>query len=310
MSLYRGGIVPDGLDEDFGPTHPASDRQAADNGDVLVLRRLSRRARYYDDDGGAKKIGLLLDVETTGRRHGVDRIIELAAIPFEFSRDGRIFSVGDCLTQLEDPGIPIPQEITNLTGISDEDVRGRAIDPSAFEVLARPASLVIAHNAAFDRPFVEARLPLFEALPWACSCTQVPWRRYGIRCAKLECLAHRFGFYFDGHRGETDCLATLELLASRLPGTAKTVLSALLESARRRTIRVWATNSPFVKKDLLRARGYTWPGDGGNPRAWYIDVDEDTVQEEMEFLWGEIYHRRIDLPTATIDCFNRFSNRA
>jgi hypothetical protein len=30
----------------------------------------------------------------------------------------------------------------------------------------------------------------------------------------------------------------------------------------------------------------------------------------LEFLWGEVYERRIVLPTATIDCFNRFSHRA
>lgn len=41
-----------------------------------------------------------------------------------------------------------------------------------------------------------------------------------------------------------------------------------------------------------------------------IDVDERAVQGEMEFLWGEVYRRRVELPTATIDCFKRFSDRA
>jgi DNA polymerase III subunit epsilon len=186
--------VPDHLDVDDGLPHPAAVREATDTDDVLVLRRLPRRRRYSVDDGSSKKIGLLVDVETTGKRYGLDRIIELAAVPFEFSRDGRIFAVGECLTQLEDPGIPIPEEVTDLTGISDEDVRGRSIDPSAFESLAQSASLVVAHNAVFDRPFIEDRVPVFATLPWACSCTQVPWKRHGIRCAKLECLAHRFGF--------------------------------------------------------------------------------------------------------------------
>jgi hypothetical protein len=39
------------------------------------------------------------------------------------------------------------------------------------------------------------------------------------------------------------------------------------------------------------------------------DLVEDAVQEEMDYLWDEIYHDRVDLPTTTIDCFNRCSNR-
>jgi hypothetical protein len=46
------------------------------------------------------------------------------------------------------------------------------------------------------------------------------------------------------------------------------------------------------------------PGRSANP-----DVVEDAVQEEMDYLWDEIYHYCVDLPTTTIDCSNRFSNR-
>lgn len=281
--------MTNGLDGEFGPTDNVDDRPispAVDGDGFKVLRRLTRRDRFSEDDG-PKKLGLLLDVETTGKRPDVDRIIELAAVPFEFSRDGRTFAVRPGLAQLEDPGVPIPGKITDLTGITDDDVRGRSIDPAAIESLARSASLVIAHNAAFDRPFVEARLPFFEALPWACSCAEVPWKRFGFGCAKLGCLALRLGFYFDGHRGETDCLATLELLASDLPRTAQTALGTLLETARKKTVRVWATNSPFDKKALLKARGYAWPGDGGNPRAWYADVAAADLASEREFLFRE-----------------------
>jgi DNA polymerase-3 subunit epsilon len=52
------------------------------------------------------------------------------------------------------PGRPIPPEVTALTGITDAAVRGRRIDDARVAALAASASLVVAHNAAFDRPFL------------------------------------------------------------------------------------------------------------------------------------------------------------
>ena len=52
-----------------------------------------------------------------------------------------------------------------------------------------------------------------------------------------------------------DCLAAIELLAAPLPVSAGTGLSKLLENARKATWQIWAENSPFDLKDLLKARG-------------------------------------------------------
>src|SRR4051794_22843181 len=90
-----------------------------------VLRRYAHPNRYHEDDGTEKLLGLYLDVETTGLQHGVDRIIELAVVPFEFARDGRIFAVLEGIDELEDPGVLIPPEIAVMTGITNDDVRGR-----------------------------------------------------------------------------------------------------------------------------------------------------------------------------------------
>jgi DNA polymerase-3 subunit epsilon len=54
-----------------------------------------------------------------------------------------------------------------------------------------------------------------------------------------------------------DCLAAIELLAAPLPVSAGTGLSKLLENARKATWQIWAENSPFDLKDLLKARGYS-----------------------------------------------------
>lgn len=57
---------------------------------------------------------------------------------------------------LQQPGKPIPPEITKLTSITDEMVSGQMIDMQAVHDLVAPADLIIAHNAGFDRPFCEA----------------------------------------------------------------------------------------------------------------------------------------------------------
>ena len=61
-------------------------------GDYRVLRRVTRRTRIHDDDGSVKKIGVILDVETTGLDPVRDEVIELGMTRFEFDAAGRVFT--------------------------------------------------------------------------------------------------------------------------------------------------------------------------------------------------------------------------
>jgi DNA polymerase-3 subunit epsilon len=140
--------------------------------------------------------------------------------------------------------------------------------------------------------------------------TQVDWKAHGFEGTKLSYLATQYGFFHDGHRGEIDCHATLEVLATPLP-SGRTALAHLLETARRASVRIWAENSPFDLKDVLKARGYRWNGDPGpSPRAWYIDIDEADRDAEVEFLRQEIYRGEFEPLMRKITAFERFSDRA
>ena len=87
------------------------------------------------------------------------------------------------------------------------------------------------------------------------------------------------GFFYERHRAKHDCIAAIELLATPLPKAGVPAMAKLLERARRPNWRIWAENSPFELKDQLKARGYRWNGDGTrNPRAWYIDVDDEAIE--------------------------------
>jgi DNA polymerase-3 subunit epsilon len=68
----------------------------------------------------------------------------------------------------------------------------------------------------------------------------------------------------------------------------------LLEQARKKSMRVWAEQSPFELKDALKRRGYRWSdGSDGRPRSWYVDVEESALEAEMAFLKTEIYLRDV-----------------
>jgi DNA polymerase-3 subunit epsilon len=278
-------------------------------GQYRVLRKLSSRARL-EPDGAPTRTGLFVDVETTGLDPLRHEIIELAMVPFSYGLDGRIFEVGDPFHELRQPSEPIPPEITAITGISDDLVAGKAIDPAQVAAFAAPAALVIAHNAAFDRRFLERYCDTFTTKPWGCSMMQVPWAEEGHEGVKLAYLASGAGFFYDKHRAIHDCLAAIELLARPLPKSGALALSCLLEQARRPTWRLWAEGAPFELKDVLKARGYRWNAEhGGAPRAWYIDVDEAGREAELAFLRREIYQRDVAPLSRRIDAYDRFSDR-
>ena len=279
-------------------------------GDYRIIRRLKPRPRTIPPPGTPVRLGLVVDVETTGLDPRRDEIIELAMTPFTYGLDGAVFGVDESFQGLRQPSEPIAPEITAITGITNEMVNGQAIDPVHVAKFAASASLVIAHNAAFDRRFLERFSDVFSTKPWACSLSQIDWAAEGFEGTKLAYLAQATGFFYDRHRAMHDCLATIELLAMRLPRSGVTGLSRLLDGARTVAWRIWAENSPFNLKDVLKARGYRWNGDPGpQPRAWYIDVPEAQRESELRFLRTEIYQYEVDPPVRRIDAYDRFSDR-
>jgi len=278
--------------------------------DYRVLRRLKPRARVAIAEGAATRTALFVDVETTGLDPLTDEIIELAMVPFVYALDGTILSVSKPFEGLREPSKPISPEITALTGITPAMVAGQAIDPDEVAKFVAPVSLVIAHNAAFDRGFVERLYPVFATKAWACSMGEVDWAAEGFEGTKLAYLAMANGFFYDRHRAAHDCLAAIEILARMLPNSKVPALSKLLDKARSTTWRIWAEGAAFEFKDTLKSRGYRWNGeDNGKPRSWYIDVDETKRAGELDYLRQEIYKRDVELRVTRITALDRYSNR-
>ncbi|MBT5230495.1 MAG: hypothetical protein HOM11_09500 [Methylococcales bacterium] len=287
--------------------------QLRQTGDFRVLERFVPRSHYHTgDDGSVKKLAIYIDCECTGLSSEDDYVIEIGIVPFEFNSEGKIFRIFQPYNAFQEPPIPIPEEITELTGISDEMVKGQQIDFDEVEKILSKASIIIAHNSSFDRPFLERLHGIFKEKAWGCSISDVAWRDEGVGSAKLDYLAYQYDFFFDGaHRATNDCHAGIHLLSQQTPVTDMPVLKKLLDRARQTSRRIYAEKAPFEQKDVLKARGYRWnSGENGHPKAWWIEVEESEYENEKAFLKDQIYHRSVDgLPVVTVDAFNRYSAR-
>jgi DNA polymerase III subunit epsilon len=293
------------------PTLEQMARSLAESGEYRVTSRLGTSTEYHPPDDTPKLVAAVVDVETTGTNPDRDKIIELGICLFEYDRlSGRIYRVLGSWEWFEDPGIPIPPEITKITGITDAMVAGHRVDNRAVNDLLSRVVLVIAHNAQFDRRFLERRVPAFTAKHWACSRSDVDWKAEGIRSSALEFIAYSLGFFHDGHRAASDCRATVHGLAQWLPGTGRLALQALLEQARLPTWRLWARNAAIEKKDVLKARGYSWSaGESGRPKCWYRDVLDTDKAAEAAWLRANVMGPDQPVWALRITAKDRYSDR-
>ncbi|MCF8209083.1 MAG: DNA polymerase III subunit epsilon [Rhodoferax sp.] len=279
--------------------------------DYRVLRRLKPCLEWPVAAAGQVLCRVvLLDTETTGLDPLGDKIIELALLRVDVdTASGLPVGPVEVYDGLEDPGIPIPLEIERITGISSAMVQGQRLDEARIAQMMEGVDLVLAHNAAFDRPFVEARLGGFGHKAWACSLADIQWKAQGRSSAKLESLALEMGYFYDAHRAEMDCHALLAVLACPLPKSPGTGLAHLLQTATQPSYRLQATMAPFEAKDLLKRRGYRW---NVEQKVWTTRLEgESGLLAESEWLRANVYDgRAATLQLEKLDALTRYSSRS
>ncbi len=226
---------------------------------------------------------VFLDTETTGFSSDVEKIIELGMVAASFSPSTkRLVSIDRIFSEYEDPGKPILAEITKLTGITDEDVKGQKIHDAAVKDMLDGMDLIVAHNAGFDRPFFEKRFTGFEDRKWACSLKGVDWKVFDINNHRQEELLHGIGYFYEAHRASIDCLALAWFMHIR-----QDIFANLLDNAVKSSVEVHAFGAPFDTKDQLKTRGYRWDdGSSGSGKHWWKEIPADGLDEEKSFLDG------------------------
>ena len=233
------------------------------------------------------RIGAAVDVETTGLDQQKDQIIEIGIRLFKFNRlTGEILSLDQDYSAFQDPGIPLSKEIVELTGITDEMLKGQKIDIPRVNTLLESAQIIVAHNAGFDRPFIDRLASVSTQKIWGCSFKQIDWESKGYPSQKLDILSIYHGFLTDSHRALNDADALLFLLSQKDSQTHAPYFIELMSNAKKPSITMMAVNSPFESKDALKGRNYRW--DGQN-RYWYKQIAKEQLESEMNWLKETVY---------------------
>ena len=228
-----------------------------------------------------------LDLETTGTNKETSKIIEFAgklAVLDKYS--GELRGIIDSYQSFSDPEELISPTITRITGITNQDVEGHSLDWEIISKLLNKADIVVAHNATFDRGFMDRYLPLSKEKVWACSVNDINWAERGFNARGQEILCIWHGFYYESHRAMYDVDALIHLVTYDVKGQSKASLE-LIANSTKSSYQIAAINSPYETKDLLKSRKYRW-----NPtrKYWWKNIFLEDLESEKEWMADNIYN--------------------
>lgn len=195
-----------------------------------------------------------IDVETTGLDAASNRVIELAIVPFNMPDDVKPFC------QLFSVGEPLPREIVDITGISDDMLRNQpSFADCADECLKllQKASFVVAYNAKFDRPFLESEFArmgkIMPDVPWIDPFVFICELDRFKRGKKLGDAAKRWGVNLENaHRAMADAQAAGQLMLKIADKLDCRTIDSLLAKQK-----IWQWHNAHNMAELKRSSGWS-----------------------------------------------------
>ncbi len=206
---------------------------------------------------------LILDTETTGLDPSTGQCIEVAIVRYSIQAHAVLDSVSWLLHAESNPA----EHINHIPASILLDADSPAVVWPEVSGIAMSCDAVLAHNADFDRQWVESKELL--AHPWIDTCHAVDWPMQSKPGSSLITLALDHGLaVVDPHRALSDCLLLARLL-SRVAELGHDV-SAILE----RGLRPTATFQALVTYDQRQAAkdaGFHWEA----PKKQWLRKIED-----------------------------------
>lgn len=229
----------------------------------------------------------LLDFETTGLEPATGQVIEGAIVLVGINPDNSLGPIIESYTSLNDPGAPLPAEIRRITGIDDGMVRGKKLEWARFVSVCSQAEILIAHNARFDRAWLESKTS-YRAPRWGCTQIMIDWKgAHWMPCSHLKHIAWEHDYFPTAHRALDDVMTLIHLL--RLPQNNDSTVSyaqELMANAKTNYFMVKATGAPIETKDVLKKNGFRWDRE---ERVWWKVVGEQETMKIRYFLRHNVY---------------------
>ena len=192
---------------------------------------------------------LIIDTETTGLDSRQDQLCEVGAILFSIPQRSPLLSLALLLPVASNGA----EAINHIPPALTQEPLPRAEALALFLALVRQADAYVAHNAAFDRDWIEALLPfeLQGSRPWLCSCEDMHWQ--GLRPQpSLQTLALAHGVpVWACHRALHDCQYLAQVL-ERDPDLEEHLQQALEP----RTLVV--ADIPYQRREDAKEAGFRW----------------------------------------------------
>ncbi len=282
------------------------------NNNFILLKKYTGEDIYSDNKNQLEELGkdsdkiriCVLDLETTGLSHDDDEVIEIAMKLIEVDKKTGNYVTAvkqyECYNQ---PKQRISEEITALTGITNEIVKGKEIDWKLVEKLLSYSQLIVAHNAWFDRNMLEKYIRPRNI--WACSSNDVDWKERGFAKSSLELLSIWHGFYYDAHRAMNDVNATIHLITNSHYDIKPIV--ELIENAKKphyTIVNKFSYNEEYIKLIRKRNRAYRFNRDN---KSWNILLnDEKKLEAEKLWLADNIYNGIFNGSIKFIDLYDKY----
>ena len=177
----------------------------------------ARKIFHGDSDLPLDTETVAFDIETTGLNESTDRITEIGAVIYAGGE------IRDSFQTFVNPGMPIPQEITDLTGITDADVASAPGEKEALEAFLRFAGgrPLAAHNADFDTGFMRAaavRNGMTFDLPYLDTLVAAHHLLPELTRFKLDTVSNHLKLpKFNHHRASDDAAVVARIMEKFIP---------------------------------------------------------------------------------------------
>ena len=228
-----------------------------------------------------------IDLETTGTHKKNDLIIEIALKVIEINKHtGEQLKAIDAYESFQDPGVPIPEEASLINGITDDMVRDHEIDWNRVNEILDVSQLCVAHNASFDRAFLDRYSDKSKSKIWACSINDIDWIDKGFTNSKLELLSHWHGFYYDSHRAMNDVNAMIHLVTHPHYNNNKPIIELINNARKFQSRMIVKFNYSEELVSLIKSKRYMF---NGNTKEWSKLISNEDLETEKEWLANNIY---------------------